>query len=281
MTGVSARNRGRRRVADAAVALLIALGTLVVLVPLFLVLWYLISSGISSIDWAFFTELPAPVGREGGGVAHAIVGSLQLVGIASVIGIILGVGSGILVAEYPRNPIVAPVRLMSDVLVGVPAIVTGLVVYGAVVVAMGRFSALAGGIALGLIMIPYVVRATDEVLQLVPQSVREAGLALGLARWRVTLFIVLPAAVNGIATGVLLAVARVAGEAAPLLFTAFGNQFWSRGIDQPTAALPLVIYSYSIAPYPEWHRLASASSLVLVALILVTTLLTRLVFRKR
>lgn len=271
----------RRRAGDLAARLAIALGAAAVLVPLFLVLWYLVSTGISAIDWNFFVRLPRPVGQEGGGVAHAIVGSAVLVGIAAAIGVVVGVGAGIFLAEYPNHPLVPTVRLMSDVLTGVPAIVMGLVAYGAIVVTMGRFSALSGGVALGLITIPYVVRATEEVLRLIPVSVREAGLALGLPRWRVLLSVVLPSAAPGIITGVMLAVARVAGEAAPLLFTAFGNQFWNRGLDQPIAALPLVIYTYSIAPYPEWHRLASAASLVLVALVLITTLLTRLVFRRK
>lgn len=251
------------------------------LVPLFFVLYYLIADGLSSINWDFFVKLPAPVGEAGGGVANAVVGTGILLLIASLIGVVLGVGAGILIAEYPANPLVPPVRLMADVLTGIPAIVMGLVAYGAIVVTLGRFSALSGGVALGLIMIPYVVRATEEILKLVPRSVREAGYALGIPRWRVTLFIVLPSAAGGIVTGAMLALARVAGEAAPLLFTAFGNQFWMRDITRPVDALPLAIYRYAISPYPEWHRLASAASLVLVALVLVTTLLTRFAFRRR
>lgn len=273
-------SRARRLKNWAATGIIVLLSALVIL-PLVLVMYYLVVDGLSSIDWAFFTRLPAPVGQEGGGVANAIVGTGLLIGLAAIIGVVVGVGSGILIAEYPNNRLVPAVRLMSDVLTGVPAIVMGLVAYSAIVVTMGRFSALSGGVALGLIMIPYVVRATEEVLKLVPRSVREAGYALGLPRWRVILSIVLPEAVVGIITGVMLAVARVAGEAAPLLFTAFGNQFWNRDLTRPIDALPLAIYRYAISPYPEWHRLASAASLILVGLVLITTLVTRFAFRRR
>ena len=280
-TFATSRISRARRLKNWAATGIIVLLTALVILPLVLVMYYLLVDGLSSIDWAFFTRLPAPVGQEGGGVANAIVGTGVLIGLAAIIGVAVGVGSGILIAEYPNNRLVPAVRLMSDVLTGVPAIVMGLVAYSSIVVTMGRFSALSGGVALGLIMIPYVVRATEEVLKLVPRSVREAGYALGLPRWRVILSIVLPEAVVGIITGVMLAVARVAGEAAPLLFTAFGNQFWNRDLTRPIDALPLAIYRYSISPYPEWHRLASAASLILVGLVLTTTLVTRFAFRRR
>ena len=281
MFGQSGTNRRQRRVTDWVATGLVVLGSLLVLTPLLFVLYYLISQGIAAVNWDFFTKLPAPVGQEGGGVAHAIVGSGILLLIASAIGITLGVGAGIFIAEFPANRLVPSVRLMSDVLLGIPAIVMGLVAYGIIVSTMGHFSALSGGVALGFIMIPYVVRATEEVLKLVPRSVREAGYALGLPRWRIMLSVVLPSAAGGIITGVMLALARVAGEAAPLLFTAFGNRFWNLNLTKPIAALPLVIYNYSISPYDEWHRLASAASLILVVFILLTTLITRFVFSRR
>ncbi len=273
--------RRRRRVGDAVATGVVVLATLVVLTPLALVLVYLVGRGLGSIDLAFFTQLPAPAGEAGGGVAQAVVGSLELLLIAAVLGLTIGIGTGIFVAEYPDHPLVPSVRLFSDALIGIPAIVMGLVAYALLVVPLRHFNALSGGMALGLIMVPYVVRATDEVMRLVPVSVREAGYALGLPRWRVVLSIVVPGAASGIITGAMLALARVAGEAAPLLFTAFGNQYWNFDPLKPVAALPLVIYTYSISPYDSWHRIASASSLVLVAFVLVTTAVTRSVFAKR
>ncbi len=281
LPSLSARGgrRRRRSLVDHAATGTIVLLTLIVLTPLVLILAYLVGNGISSINWAFFTQLPRPAGEPGGGVAHAVVGSLELLAIAGVLGLIVGIGTGVFVAEYPRHPLVPSVRVLSDALIGIPAIVMGLVAYGLIVVRLGRFNALSGGVALGLIMVPYVVRATDEVLRLVPLSVREAGYALGLPRWRVTLWIVVPGAASGIITGAMLALARVAGEAAPLLFTSFGNQFWNLDPLKPIAALPLVIYNYTISPYDDWHRMASAASLVLVGFVLVTTALTRFAFR--
>lgn len=277
---VAGTRRRQRRLVDGVMTGVIVLAAAVVLTPLVLVLIYLVGDGLGSINWAFFTQLPRPAGEPGGGVAHAVVGSLELLAIAGVLGLTLGIGTGIFIAEYPRHPLVPPVRLLSDALIGIPAIVMGLVAYGLIVAPMGRFNGLSGGVALGLIMVPYVVRATDEVLRLVPVSVREAGYALGLPRWRVTLSIVVPSASAGIITGAMLALARVAGEAAPLLFTAFGNQFWNLDPLKPVAALPLVIYNYSISPYDSWHRIASAASLVLVVFVLVTTALTRFAFRR-
>jgi phosphate transport system permease protein len=262
-----------------ATAVIVGL-TLMVLTPLVLVLTYLVRDGLGSINLAFFTQLPRPAGEPGGGVAHAVVGSLELLVMAGALGLSIGIGTGIFVAEYPTHPLVPSVRVLSDALIGIPAIVMGLVAYGLIVARFHHFNALSGGVALGLIMVPYVVRATDEVLRLVPLSVREAGYALGLPRWRVTVSIVLPGASSGIITGAMLALARVAGEAAPLLFTAFGNQFWNLDPLKPVAALPLVIYNYSISPYDAWHRIASAASLVLVAFVLVTTALTRFAFRR-
>ena len=274
-------SRRRRRFTDTFATALVVLATVIVMVPLVLVLIYLVGRGIGSIDLAFFTQLPAPAGEQGGGVAQAVVGTLELLALASVIGLVIGIGTGVFVAEYPDHPLVPTVRLLSDALIGVPAIVMGIVAYALLVLPLRHFNALSGGVSLGLIMIPYVVRGTDEVMRLVPNVVREAGFALGLPRWRVVLQIVIPSAASGIITGAMLAMARVAGEAAPLLFTAFGNQYWNFDPLKPVAALPLVIYTYSISPYDSWHRIASAASLVLVAFVLVTTLVTRFVFRRR
>lgn len=276
---MSTLSRGRR-VRDVAATVVLSAMTVAVIVPLVLIIGFLVRDGLSSIDVAFFTELPRPPGQDGGGLANAIVGTGVLVGIAMAIGLPLGVMTGILLAEFARNPIVPTVRLMTEVITGIPALVIGLVAYGAIVVAMGGFSAISGGVALAVMMVPYVAKATEGVLNLVPRSTREAGYALGLPRWRVTLSIVLPAAVGGIITGSALALARVAGEAAPLLFTAFGNAFWNRSLDRPIDALPLAIYRYSIAPYDEWNRLASAASLLLVVLVLGATALARFAFRR-
>lgn len=276
------RQLANRKLANNIASIFIALGTLVVLLPLFAVFWYLISQGISSLNLDFFIKMPVPVGELGGGLANAIVGTIILIAIASVIGVFFGIGTGIFLAEYAEHPLVPTIRLVSDVLSGIPAIVMGLVVYSLVVMVIKPpFSALAGGLALGLLMIPIVVRTTEEVLKLVPRTVREAGLSLGLPKWRVTLSIVLPAAAGGIITGVMLSVARVAGEAAPLLFTAFGNQFWNIDPTKPIAALPLVIYNYSISPYEEWHRLATAAALVLVIMVFFATLIARIATRRK
>lgn len=281
MSVATARSRTRvklrRRVADRVAAVVLLLMTGAVIVPLVLVLGFLVLDGLASVDADFFTRLPAPPGQEGGGLGNAIVGSGVLVGLALAIGVPLGVATGVLLAEFPRNRVVPVVRTTTEVVTGIPALVIGLVAYGAIVVPMGGFSALSGGVALAVMMVPYVAKSTEGVLNLVPRATREAGYALGMPRWRVTTSIVLPNAVGGIVTGTALALARVAGEAAPLLFTAFGNAFWNRGLDRPIDALPLAIYRYSIAPYDEWNRLASAAALVLVVVVLGATALARLV----
>ena len=270
--------KGRRRAANVVAALLIALFTLVVLLPLFLVLYYLLVEGLPAFNLELF-RIPQG-GDLVGRIGHAVIGTGILVAIATVIGATLGIATGIFIVEFNTHPLVRPVRLMADVLLGVPAIVMGLVAYGLLVVG-GGYSAWSGGFALGLIMIPYVTRATEEVLKLVPRSLREAGYALGLPKWRTTLFIVLPSAVNGIVTGTLLAVARIAGEAAPLLFTAFGNNFLNTDPNKPIQALPLLIYRYARYPDPGLVSTAWATSLFLVFLVLITTLITRYVFRGR
>jgi phosphate transport system permease protein len=249
--------------------------------PLLLILLHLVRKGASSLSLDFFTRMPQPVGEVGGGMANAIVGTLVLIGIASLIGLPVGIGAGLYLAEKRSTRLAHTVRFLSDVLNGLPSIVVGIFAWEFLVKPVGHFSALAGGIALGTMMIPLVTRTTEEMLKVVPNSLREAALALGYQRWRTSLSIVLRTAMAGIATGALVAVARIAGETAPLLFTAFGNQFWSLSPGQPIAALPLQIFTYAVSPYDEWHRLAWAGALVLIAMVLVISILARLVTRSR
>jgi len=243
------------------------LTVVLVLLPLGAIFAYLIYKGAGSINWAFLTQTPKPVGEPGGGMANAIVGSMVILGVASLMGVPLGIGAGIYLSEYGRNRFGDIVRFVSDVLNGVPAIVIGIVAYGLVVLRQKHFSALAGGVALAIMMIPTIARTTEQMLLLVPQAMREAAYGLGIPQWRTTLSITLRTATSGVITGVMLAFARVAGETAPLLFTAFGNQFWNWKSDQPTAALSLQIFSYAISPFDEWHRQAWAGALVLIVLI--------------
>jgi phosphate transport system permease protein len=249
--------------------------------PLLLILWHLIQKGAASLSLAFFTNMPKPVGEAGGGMANAIVGTLTLIGIACMIGLPIGIGAGIYLAEKRITPIAHSVRFLSDVLNGLPSIVMGIFAWEFLVRPAGHFSALAGGAALGAMMIPLVTRTTEEMLRVVPVSLREAALALGYPRWRTSISIVLRTALAGIATGALVAVARVAGETAPLLFTAFGNQFWSTSLREPIAALPLQIFTYAISPYDEWHSQAWAGALVLISIVLVISLAARFVTRSR
>jgi phosphate transport system permease protein len=249
---------------------------LLVLLPLGAVFVYLVERGIGSINWAFLTQTPKPVGEPGGGMGNAIVGSMLILAIASSIGIPLGIGAGIYLSEYGRNRFGDLIRFTADVLNGVPSIVVGIVAYSLVVLKQKHFSALAGGVALAIMMIPTITRATEEMLLLVPQTVREAAFGLGIAQWRTTISITVRTAAAGIITGIMLAFARVAGETAPLLFTAFGNQFWNVKVNQPTAALPLQIFVYAISPFDEWHRLAWAGALVLIVLIVGTIAIVRI-----
>jgi phosphate transport system permease protein len=242
---------------------------------------YLVLKGAGSLNWAFITQPPKPVGESGGGMANELVGSVIILTIASSFGVPVGVGAGIYLAEYGRNRLGKLVRFTSDVLNGVPSIVIGLVAYGLVVVQQKHFSAFAGGVALAIMMVPTVARTTEEMLLLVPQTVREAAFGLGIPQWRTTLSITLATARSGIITGIMLAFARIAGETAPLLFTAFGNQFWSSSPNEPIGALPLQIYTYALSPYDDWHRQAWAGALVLVFLIVGTTTLVRFVFHRR
>jgi phosphate transport system permease protein len=270
----------RRRVTD-HVMTAAAVGTVVlVLAPLIAIFSYLVYKGVGSINWAFITQTPKPVGEVGGGMANAIVGSAFILGIASIIGVPLGIGAGIYLAEFGRNRFGAAVRFTADVLNGVPSIVIGIVAFSIVVLYQKHFSALAGGVALAIMMVPTISRTTEEMLLLVPQALREAAYGLGIPRWRTTLSITLRTATSGIITGVMLAFARVAGETAPLLFTAFGNTFWSARYDQPMAALPLQIYVYANSPYDDWHRQAWAGSFVLILLIVTSVAAVRYVVRR-
>jgi phosphate transport system permease protein len=248
-----------------------------VIVPLFLILGFLVAKGIGSVNWAFLAHTPKPVGETGGGMSNAIVGTFMILGIASLIGIPWGIAGGIYLSEYGRNTFGNVIRFTADVLNGVPSIVTGIAVYGLVVMAQRHFSAFAGGIALGIMMIPIIIRATEEMLLMVPQTIREAALGLGIPQWRTTLSVTLRTATSGVITGIMLAFARVAGETAPLLFTAFGNQFWNLSLNQPTAALSLQVYTYAISPYEDWHRMAWAGALVLIVMIIGTISVVRMV----
>jgi phosphate transport system permease protein len=267
-----------RTLTDHMATVLAVLATVLVVAPLVAIFIYLIVKGASSLNVAFFTQIPKPEGEVGGGMANAIVGSGVLLGIASLIGIPIGVGGGIYLAEFGRGTKLAnSVRFTADVLNGVPSIVMGIAAYALLVVPMHHFSAFAGGVALGIMMIPTVTRTTEEMLLMVPNSVREAALGLGVPNWRSVLSITLKTASPGVITGCMLAFARVAGETAPLLFTALGNQFWSVDLNREIAALPLQIYIYAISPYDDQHRLAWAGALVLIALIVLAVSLVRYV----
>jgi phosphate transport system permease protein len=246
--------------------------TVLALIPLFLVLGYLLSKGFTSLNWDFFTKMPAPVGQSGGGMANAIIGTFWLVGIACLMGVPVGVASGIYMAENRGGYVATAVRFAADIMMGIPTIVVGIFVYEIVVRPFGGFSTLAGSIALAIIMIPLVARTSEEMILLVPHELREAALALGVPRWRTTLLVVTRTAISGIATGVILAVARVAGETAPLLFTAFGNRFWSASLFRPISSLTVQVYTYAISPFADWQRQAWAGALVLTAIVLALEL---------
>jgi phosphate transport system permease protein len=270
-----------RKVTDRVVRALCVMALIIAIVPLGSVLYYVTARGIGGIDLAFFTKLPAPVGEEGGGMANAIVGTIQLVGLACVFGIPPGVMAGVYLAEFGHKRFGTVVRFAADVMAGVPSIVVGIFVYTLVVATTKQFSAWAGGLALAILMLPTVTRTTEELLRLVPEMLREAALGLGVPKWRVTLRVMLRTAAPGIATGIMLAVARVAGETAPLLFTAFSNRFWADGLNQPTASLPVQIYTYAVSPYEDWHRQAWAAALLLVVMVLVLNVSARLLVRHR
>jgi phosphate transport system permease protein len=251
------------------------------LMILFFVLGYVTVHGISSLNWDFFTKLPTPVGERGGGMANAIVGTLKLVFLAAIVGLPVGIMGGIYLAEYGLgNRLGFFVRYAADVINGVPSIVMGIFAYTIVVLPLKHFSALAGGIALGIMLIPIAVRSTEEFLKLVPRAVRESALALGLPQWKVITLVVIPTAFRGLLTGVLLNLSRVSGETAPLLFTAFGNRYWSSGWMNPISSLPVMIFTYAVSPYEDWHRQAWAAALVLMLLVLITNIGARLIMRR-
>jgi phosphate transport system permease protein len=270
-----------RKIKSALASAVSFVSAVLVIAPLALIFFHLIRNGASSVNWAFFTELPKPVGVVGGGMANAIVGSFELLGLASAIGIPIGVLGGVYLAEYGTTRGNWALRFIADVLNGVPSITWGVVVYGLAVLPFKGFSAFAGALALGLMMIPLIMRTTEEVVLLVPNGYREAALALGIARWKTIVHIVMKTASKGIITGILLALARVAGETAPLLFTAFGNRFWNHDPTQPIAAVPLQIFSYAISPYEDWHRQAWAGALVLLTTIFLINVAVRVVTRDR
>jgi phosphate transport system permease protein len=285
----------RRRITDHVMTGAAVLTVMLVLLPLIAIFGYLVYRGIGSINWAFLTHIPAPEGEAGGGMANAILGSFMILSIASVIGVPFGVGAGIYLAEFGRNRLGRAIRFTADVLNGVPSIVIGIVAYSIVVIYQRHFSAVAGGVALAMMMVPTISRTTEEMLLLVPQALREAAYGLGIPRWRTTLSITLRTATSGVITGIMLAFARVAGETAPLLFTALGNEYWSGrlpwnsqwqrqpwslGLDQPTAALPLQIFKYATSPYDDLHRQAWAGALVLIILIVTAVAAVRFAVRR-
>ena len=260
---------------------LMGLAVVLAVLPLLLILGTLIAKGAGSLNLAFFTNVPVPAGETGGGVLHAITGTLMIVGTACLIGLPLGIGAGIYCAEYPASRLTFATRFVSDVLNGTPSIVVGVFAWTWIVASQKHFSAFAGSVALAILMVPMVTRTTEEMIKLVPHSLREAALALGYSRWRTSLSVVVRTTLPGIVTGSLLAVARVAGETAPLLFTALGSQYLSFDLDQPMAALPLVVFNYAIGPYEEWHQLAWATALVLILVVLVLSAAARLATRRK
>lgn len=273
------RRTVRRAISNCMVALM-ALAVVVALLPLLFIVLDLLIKGLGSLSLDFFTKTPAPAGESGGGVAHAIVGTLIIVGTACLIGLPLGLGAGIFCAEYPASRIAGATRFVADVLNGTPSIVIGVFAWTWIVARQKHFSALAGSVALAMLMVPMVMRTTEEMIKLVPHSLREAALALGYPRWRTSLIIVVRTILPGIVTGSLLAVARIAGETAPLLFTALGSQYLSFDVNEPMAALPLTVFTYATGPYEEWHQFAWAAALVLILVVFCLSAAARLALRR-
>jgi phosphate transport system permease protein len=270
----------RRKIISRIAETLCAVAVLLALVPLAMILFYVVKEGAGSLNLAFFTHMPKPVGEAGGGMANAILGTLILIGLAALFAVPIGCITGVHLSEYPATRFSSVVRFSADALNGVPSIVIGIFAYGLVVLPVKRFSAIAGGFALGLLMLPIVVRTTEELLRLVPSGLREGALALGATRSRAVFSVILPAALPGILTGILVALARVAGETAPLLFTAFNNQYWSTNITQPIASLTVQVFTYAISPYDDWHRQAWAGAFLLVMIILTLSIVARLAVRR-
>ena len=284
-TGVMPRstrlNRAKRRGVSGIMVTLTYLAAALATLPLLFIVIHIVKLGAGAISVDLLTKMPQPVGEAGGGMANAISGTLILIGIAAAVGVPVGIGAGLYLAEHKRTPLANTVRFLSDVLNGIPSIVMGIFAWQLLVRPVGHFSALSGGVALGAMIIPLVTRTTEEMIRIVPNSLREAALALGYQRWRTSLSVILRTAMPGIVTGALVAIARIAGETAPLLFTAFGNQFWSTSLRQPIAALPLQIFTYAISPYDEWHSLAWAGALVLIGIVLIISIAARFATRSR
>lgn len=273
-------NLRRRKLFSRFFEILCGLAVVIALIPLAMILFYVIKEGAGALNWDFFTKMPKPVGETGGGMANAIVGTLILIGIAALFAVPIGGICGVHLAEYPSTKFSSVVRFAADVLNGVPSIVVGIFAYGLVVLPVKRFSAIAGGVALGFLMIPIVVRTTEELLRLVPGGLREGALALGATRSRAVFGVIVPAALPGILTGILVALARVAGETAPLLFTSLNNRFWSTSLTQPIASLTVQVYTYAQSPYDDWHRQAWAGAFLLVMIILTLSIAARLAVRR-
>jgi phosphate transport system permease protein len=270
----------RRKAFSRFVEILCGAAVLLALVPLFFVFFYVLGQGFSSLNWNFFTKMPTPPGEVGGGMANAILGTLYLIAIAGVLAIPVGLIAGVYLSEYPRSRLATPTRFTADVLNGVPSIVIGIFAYSLVVMPVKHFSALAGGVALGFMMIPIIARTTEELLNLVPGTLREGALALGATRSRAAFSVMLPAALPGIMTGILVALARISGETAPLLFTSFNNRFFTTKLTQPISSLTVQVYTYAISPYDDWHRQAWAGALVLVAVVFTFSVLARVVTKR-
>jgi phosphate transport system permease protein len=274
------RGTAWRKLKSHIIVTLCAASVVVALIPLGMILFFVIAQGITSLNWNFFVKMPTPVGEPGGGMANAIIGTLIVTGLGALFAVPVGVTAGVYAAEYAGTKLASSVRFAADTLNGVPSIVIGVFVYGLVVLPMKQFSALSGGVALGIMMIPIIARTTEELVKLVPVSLREGALALGATRARAVFTVVLPAALPGIITGIVLALARIAGETAPLLFTSFNNRFWNTNLTQPISTLTVQVYTYAISPYDDWHRQAWAGSLVLVAIVLTCSILARFATRR-
>jgi len=273
------RNARRKLLSNFVVALC-GVAVVLALIPLCFIFFYVIQQGFSSLSWDFFTKMPKPVGESGGGMANAIAGTLILIGIASLLAVPVGLISGVYLSEYPKSGLALATRFTADVLNGIPSIVIGIFAYGLAVLPVKHFSALAGGVALGFMMVPIITRTTEELLNLVPPTLREGALALGATRSRAAFTVMLPAALPGIMTGILVSLARIAGETAPLLFTSFSNRYWSTSLTQPIASLTVQVYTYAISPYEDWHRQAWAGAFVLVAVVFTFSALSRVVTRR-
>lgn len=269
-----------RKITNYLFSALVVLSSLIILIPLFIIVKYVITQGWSSLNLSFFTELPKPVGETGGGMKHAIVGTLYIVSLGAAISVPIGITCGIYLSEFSKSKLAKTLKLTVDLLAGIPSIVIGIFAYLMVVVPFKSFSALAGGVALSIIMLPIIIKTSEEILKLVPNHIREAGLALGLPRWKVILFIILKGELSNLMTGIILAISRASGETAPLLFTAFGNMFINYNINQPMATLPVQIYTYAISPFKDWQRQAWAGAFVLMFIILSMNLFARFILSK-